>query len=85
MPAPDMLQRWRPSIQNLEYEAMKEKIKIRGSETPDNPAGIVVTRAGAERFARQNMPRDLQRAGFDAYVTAGARGWNILYGKKVKP
>lgn len=64
---------------------MKEKMKIRGSETLDNPAGVVVTRAGAERFARQNMPRDLLRAGFEAYVTAGARGWNICYGKRVKP
>lgn len=58
--------------------------KIRGSETPDNPSGLIVSRAGAERYAIKNMPTDLKRAGFSAYVTDGARGWNICYGKKVQ-
>lgn len=61
-----------------------QKMKIRGSETLDRPGGLVVTRAGAEKFARQNMPRDLLRAGFESYVTEGARGWNICYGKTCK-
>lgn len=57
------------------------KMKIRGSETPDNPAGIVVSEKGALRFAEQNMPEDLRRAGFVASVFPGARGWSINYGK----
>jgi hypothetical protein len=59
------------------------KMKIRGSETPDNPEGIIVTEAGALRFAKQNMPADLKRAGFVASVVAGSRGWSINYGMKV--
>lgn len=59
------------------------KMKIRGSETPDNPEGIVVTEAGALRFAKANMPADLKRAGFVPSVVAGARGWSINYGKAV--
>lgn len=58
--------------------------KIRGSETPDKPAGRVVSRAEAERIARRDMPADLRRAGFVAYVTDGARGWNICYGRTIK-
>lgn len=57
------------------------KMKIRGSETPDNPAGIVVSEKGALKFAQQNMPKDLRRAGFVASVFPGARGWSINYGK----
>lgn len=60
------------------------RMKIRGSETLDNPTGIVVTEAGALRFARANMPADLRRAGFVASVFPGARGWSINYGKTVK-
>lgn len=60
------------------------KMKIERSETPDNPEGIVVTEAGALRFARQNMPSDLKKAGFVASVFPGARGWVINYGKAVK-
>lgn len=59
------------------------KMKIRGSETPDNPEGIVVTEAGALRWAKQNMPKDLKRAGFVPSVVAGARGWSINYGAAV--
>ena len=55
--------------------------KIRASETPDNPQGIVVTRAQAERIALRDMPTDLKKAGFVSYVTDGARGWNLCYGK----
>lgn len=58
-----------------------KKMKIRGSETPDHPEGIVVTRAQAERIASRDMPRDLKAAGFSSYVTDGARGWNLCYGK----
>ena len=60
---------------------MNKRQKIAGSETPDKPAGIVVTRAGAERFARQNMPADLKKAGFKPVVFDGERGWRINYGK----
>lgn len=58
-----------------------EKMKIRGSETPDNPNGRVVTRAQALRIARQQMPADLKAAGFVPVVTAGARGWNLFCAK----
>ena len=60
------------------------KMKIERSETPDNPEGIVVTEAGALRFAKQNMPNDLKKAGFVASIFPGARGWVINYGKAVK-
>ena len=59
------------------------KMKIERSETPDNPEGMVVTEAGALRFAKQNMPSDLKKAGFVASVFPGARGWVINYGKSV--
>lgn len=59
------------------------KMKIRGSETPDNPAGLVVTRDGARRWGMANMPADLKRAGFVCTVFPGARGWSINYGKAV--
>ena len=59
------------------------KMKIRGSETPDNPEGLIVTEAGALRWAKQNMPKDLKRAGFVPSVVAGARGWSINYGAAV--
>jgi hypothetical protein len=65
------------------------KMKIERSQTPDNPEGIVVTEAGALRFARQNMPSDLKKAGFVASVFPGARGWVINYsakgGRKTNP
>lgn len=59
------------------------KMKIRGSETPDNPDGLIVTEAGALRWAKQNMPKDLKRAGFVPSVVAGTRGWSINYGAAV--
>jgi hypothetical protein len=59
------------------------KMKIRGSETLDNPEGLIVTEAGALRWAKQNMPKDLKRAGFVPSVVAGARGWSINYGAAV--
>ena len=70
-----------------ELDAMEKRF-IRGTATLDQP-GILCTRAGAERFARQNMPRDLRKAGFLAYVCAGQEVhngryrdcWNINYGK----
>lgn len=74
------------------YQAVKVKkgsamsikrMKIRGSETPDHPEGIVVSRKQAERIAANNMPKDLKAAGFESYVTDGARGWNLCYGKAV--
>ena len=58
------------------------KMKIERSETPDNPEGMVVTEAGALRFAKQNMPSDLKKAGFVASVFPGARGWVINYSAK---
>lgn len=79
------LARMRKKATRVSNPASKQlKMKIRGSETPDNPEGIVVTEAGALKFAKQNMPNDLKRAGFVPSVVAGARGWSINYGMKVK-
>lgn len=55
------------------------KRPIAGSQTADNPAGILVTEKGAMRWARENMPRDLKRAGFVPSVFNGERGWRINY------
>jgi len=79
----------RPTAEAFEQSAMTakrnpiEKMKIEGSQTPDNPQGMIVTEAGALRFAKQNMPGDLKKAGFVASVFPGARGWVINYGKSV--
>jgi hypothetical protein len=35
----------------------------------------------AEAIANKNMPSDLRRAGFEAYVFNGERGFVIRYGK----
>lgn len=59
------------------------KMKIEGSETPDRPEGMIVTEAGALRFAKSNMPSDLKKAGFSASVFEGRRGWVVNYGKSV--
>ena len=57
------------------------KMKIEGSQTLDNPKGIVCTEKQALRFAQQNMRRDLRAAGFVASVFPGARGWVVNYSK----
>lgn len=62
---------------------MTKRMKIRGSETLDHPDGNVVSRSQAERIAKRDMPGDLKTAGFEPYVTEGARGWNLMYGKAV--
>lgn len=64
-------------------ETKWERLPIHGSATESNAAGIVVTRKGAERFARENMPRDLRRAGFAGYVVRGnfVNAWFINYAK----
>lgn len=61
------------------------KMKIKGTETLDNPEGLIVTEAGALRFAKSNMPNDLKKAGFVPSVKRGEYGdyWVINYGKKV--
>lgn len=59
------------------------KMKIRGSETPDNPAGWIVTRNAARQWGERNMPADLRAAGFACTVFPGARGWSINYGKAI--
>ena len=60
---------------------IKNKRKICGSETLDNPSGIIVTKKQAEKIAKKNMPDDLRKAGFDSYVVDGQRGFVICYGK----
>ena len=59
------------------------KYIIKGTNTPTNPAGIVVSKAGAMRFARSNMPPDLKKAGFVATVQKGFYGdyWIVGYAK----
>jgi len=59
----------------------KSKRKICGSETLDTPKGIFVTMRQAEAIAKKNMPSDLRRAGFEAYVFNGERGFVIRYAK----
>jgi len=61
-----------------------KKMKIEGTETLDRPEGIIVTKAGALKFAKANMRLDLKKAGFVASISEGARGWVINYGKTVK-
>jgi hypothetical protein len=54
--------------------------------TPHNP---VLTYLGALRYARQNMPEDLRRAGFSASIfisnaeTHGGEWFRVCYGKRV--
>lgn len=60
---------------------IKKKRKICGSETLDNPNGVIVTLKQAEIIAKKNMPNDLRKAGFKYYVTNGERGFVICYGK----
>lgn len=60
---------------------IKKKRKICGSETLDNPNGIIVTLRQAEIIAKKNMPNDLRKVGFKSYVTNGERGFVICYGK----
>ncbi len=59
----------------------KIKRKICGSETLDNPSGIIVTLKQAELIAKRNMPKDLHNAKFKSYVVNGERGFVICYGK----
>ncbi len=59
----------------------KIKRKICGSETLDNPNGIIVTFKQAEIIAKHDMPNDLLKAGFKSYVVNGERGFVICYGK----
>jgi len=61
-----------------------KKMKIERTETPDRPEGIIVTKAGALKFAKKNMQSDLKKAGFVPSIFEGARGWVINYGKTVK-
>lgn len=60
-----------------------ERLPIYGSATLDNPKGVVTTKEGAQRIARRNMPADLAKAGFSAYVTRGnfSNFWFIQYSK----
>jgi hypothetical protein len=60
---------------------IKSKKKIFGSETLDNPNGIIVTLRQAEAIANRNMPNDLRKVGFKSYVVNGERGFVICYGK----
>ncbi len=60
---------------------MKIKRKICGSETLDNPNGIIVTLRQAEAVAKRDMPNDLRKVGFKSYVVNGERGFVICYGK----
>lgn len=60
---------------------IKNKRKICGSETLDHPNGIVVTMKQAEIIAKNNMPKDLQKAGFTSYIVNGQKGFVICYGK----
>ena len=59
----------------------KNKRKICGSETLDNPSGIVVTIKQAEAIANRDMPNDLRKVGFKSYVVDGERGFVICCGK----
>lgn len=59
----------------------KIKRKICGSETLDNPNGIIVTFKQAELIAKRNIPKDLRNAKFKSYVVNGERGFVICYGK----
>jgi hypothetical protein len=55
--------------------------KIRGSETPDNPAGRVVSRAAALREANSRITTSMRRAGFRPGVVVTARGeWELTAG-----
>lgn len=54
------------------------KLPIAGSATLDSP-GRFVSRAGAERFARSNMPRDLKAAGFVAEIAQGREVFDGRY------
>lgn len=60
---------------------MKTRMKIKGSESMDNPSGIVCTKQGALRFANQIMDSGLKKAGFVASVCKGFYGdyWVINY------
>jgi hypothetical protein len=60
---------------------IKSKRKICGSETLDNPSGIVVTIKQAEAIAKRDMPNDLRKVGFKSYVVDGERGFVICYGR----
>jgi hypothetical protein len=60
------------------------KRKIEGTETPDNPEGLITTKAGALKFAKSIMADDLKKAGFTASIFDGARGWVINYGKTIR-
>jgi hypothetical protein len=60
------------------------KRKIEGTETADNPEGLITTKAGALKFAKSIMADDLKKAGFTASIFDGARGWVINYGKTVR-
>jgi len=64
---------------------MKIKMPIKGSQSLDNPSGIIVTYEGAMRFAKQNMDSGLKRAGFVASVCKGFYGdyWCINYTMQV--
>lgn len=64
---------------------MSSKRKICGTETADQPNGLVTTRAAAVKFARSIMPADLKRAGFVPSIFDGARGWriNFSYGNRL--
>jgi len=59
------------------------KLKIRGSETPDNPSGRMATRAQAVREARSRLTPALKRAGFTGYAVETPRGWNLCIGAVV--
>lgn len=70
-------------------KANTKTLPIAGTATLDQ-SGIFTTEVGARRFAVANMPRDLARAGFEAFVSIGEEVhsgryrecWRISYGKQ---
>lgn len=58
-----------------------EKRAIRGSETPDLPAGRIVSKAQALREADGRITAWMRKAGFRASVVVTARGqWELCAG-----
>lgn len=64
-----------------------EKRPLLFGENRPNGDSPIVTKAGALRIARANMPADLRRAGFVASIFAsdpelhGGEWWRVNYGR----
>ena len=56
---------------------------IRGSQTPDNPAGRLATKKQADKEAQAMVSPWLAKAGFEGYAVATERGWNLCVGAVV--